>query len=84
MTNLLSSTTSGKKSKYASKKLSQKGGSYNGISPFFSNIPEFQFLKPLHKDVYPHLRAWKLFRLPSAPRPQYFNNQNSEENELHS
>lgn len=78
MSTLLSST-SGKNSKYASKKMAQKAGSYQGNSPFFSNIPEFQFLKPLYKDLYPHLRAWELFRLPSAPRPQYFNNTQSPE-----
>jgi hypothetical protein len=74
---LLSSATSGKNSKYASKKAQQKSGSYQGSSPFFSNIPEFQFLKPLHKDIYPHLRAWKGFKLPPAPRPQYLQHQES-------
>lgn len=62
---------------YAEKKEAQKGGSYEGSSPFFKNIPEFQYLKPLHKDMYPHLRQWPGFRLPSAPRPNYNNNQNN-------
>lgn len=54
---------------YAVKKQAQKNHTYVGNSPFFSNIPEFQWLKPLHRDSYPHLREMgKLFRLPSGPR----------------
>lgn len=71
MTNLLATTT-GKKSRYAAKKAAQKGGSYTGNSPFFTNIQEFQYLKPLHRDMYPHLRQWPGFRLPSAPRPNQY------------
>lgn len=54
-------------SKYSRKKLAQKNGSYHGSSPFFNNIREFQFLKPLHLDLYPHLRVYNKFRLPSKP-----------------
>lgn len=49
------SLTTGKKSKYAAKKARMHSGSYTGNSPFFTNIPEFQFLKPLH--LYPHLTS---------------------------
>ena len=49
------SLTTGKNSKYAIKKARMHSGSYSGNSPFFSNIPEFQFLKPLH--LYPHLMS---------------------------
>lgn len=53
---------------YAEKKEAQKSGAYDGSSPFFKNIPEFQFLKPLHKNMYPHLRAYGYsFKLPNAP-----------------
>ena len=68
--------STGKNSKYASKKAAQKGGSYSENSPFFTNIPEFQYLKPLHRDMYPHLRQWPMFRLPNTPKPNY-NNQNN-------
>jgi hypothetical protein len=44
----------GKKSKYQVKKQSQKGGSYQGNSPFFVNIPAYQYDKPL--EFYPHLK----------------------------
>lgn len=43
-----------KKSKYALKKIAMKNGTYNGNSPYFQNIQEFQYLKPL--DSYPHLK----------------------------
>ena len=43
-----------KRSKYALKKIAMQNGTYEGKSPFFVNIPEFQYLKPL--DNYPHLR----------------------------
>lgn len=56
---------------YAEKKEAQKNNSYEGNSPFFKNIPEFQFLKPLHKNMYPHLRAYgPKFKLPNAPWQQ--------------
>lgn len=66
---------------YASKKAAQSGGSYEGTSPFFRNIPEFQYLKPLHKDSYPHLRQWPKFRLPSPPRLGEPQKQKEEEHE---
>lgn len=53
--------TTGKKSKYAIKKQQMKAGTYQGTSPFFENIPEFQYLKPLN--AYPHLRL-SGFRVP--------------------
>lgn len=46
--------TTGRKSKYARKKVQMANGSYNGNSPFFNNIPEFQHVKPLR--MYSHLR----------------------------
>lgn len=41
---------------YSEKKEAQKAGTYHGTSPYFNNIPEFQYLKPLN--LYPHLRAF--------------------------
>lgn len=69
--------TTGKNSNYSAKKALQKSGAYQGSSPFFRNIPEFQYLKPLYKDLYPHLRQWPGFKLPNAPKPNYSNNSNN-------
>lgn len=41
---------------YAEKKEAQKNGSYDGNSPYFTNIPEFQHLKPV--ESYPHLQQY--------------------------
>ena len=61
-------TTSGRKSRYAAKKNAMHGGSYHGNSPFFENIPHFQYLKPLGPGVYPHLDAYgPNFRYPEDP-----------------
>lgn len=54
----LSKLTTGKKSKYAAKKERMKNGTYTGSSPFYNNIAEFQFLKPL--SCYPHLAMYNL------------------------
>lgn len=40
--------------KYAEKIEQMKNGTYHGNSPFYNNIPEFQYLKPLAS--YPHLQ----------------------------
>lgn len=52
--------TKGKNSKYAAKKARMKAGTYSGSSPFYQNIPEFQFLKPLY--LYPHLAKYRVPR----------------------
>ncbi|HYD90920.1 MAG TPA: hypothetical protein VEA37_05450 [Flavobacterium sp.] len=39
---------------YGEKKTAMRNGSYGGNSPFYNNIPEYQYLKPLAS--YPHLR----------------------------
>ena len=41
---------------YGEKIDQKKNGTYHGNSPFYNNIPEFQFLKPLAS--YPHLRGF--------------------------
>jgi hypothetical protein len=44
----------GRKSKYQAKKQKMNNGTYNGTSPFFSNIPDYQYDRPL--ETYPHIR----------------------------
>lgn len=72
-------TPTGNQSKYAKKKASQKAGTYHGNSPFFSNLRDFQFLKPLHLDSYPHLKAFSGARLPGSPRQRAVNQESENE-----
>lgn len=59
-------------SQYSDKKALQKSGGYNGPSPFFTNLAEFQHIKPL--DSYPHLRELPNFRIgvPFRDKPVTF------------
>lgn len=54
---------------YAAKKQAQQSGSYIGNSPFFTNIQEFQWLKPL--DNYPHLKRHLTPRKPKHFEEEY-------------
>lgn len=44
----------GKKSKYQAKKQRMANGTYNGNSPFYNNIRDYQYDRPL--ETYPHIK----------------------------
>lgn len=55
---------------YAEKKIAQKNGSYQGTSPFYSNIPEYKHDMDINN--YPHIREMKKtmnFKTPSKREP---------------
>lgn len=62
--------TTRKYKSYAEKLEHQKNGTYEGDSPFYKNIPEFQHLKPLYS--YPHLAGLRADeRRVETTRPEY-------------